>query len=61
MSIRIDPLTKSGVFDHELYASEEYNQIRDVVLNYLTAEGFNTEPGEYTVVIQDQYWFVTVK
>lgn len=61
MSIRLDPLTKAGTFDHEFYASEEYNNIRDVALAYLCAEGFDTVVGEHTVVIQDQYWYVTVK
>lgn len=61
MSIRIDPLTKAGTFDHDLYSKKEYTKIRDIVLNYLCAEGFDKEIGEHTVVIQDQYWYVTVK
>lgn len=61
MSIRIDPLTKAGTFDHEFYASEEYTSIRDVTLAYLCAEGFDREVGEYNVIIQDQCWYVTVK
>lgn len=61
MSIRIDPLTKAGTFDHELYSSEEYPLIKNVALEYICDEGFNEVPGEYTIVIRDQIWFVSVK
>ena len=61
MNIRIDPLTEDGAFDHEFYSSKEYTKIRNVVLHYLCAEGFDKEVGEHTVVIRDQCWYITVK
>lgn len=61
MSIRLDPLTKSGVFDHEFYTSAFYDVHREVALKYLYAEGFNQVKGEYTIVIREQHWYVTVR
>jgi len=61
MSIRLDPLTKAGTFDHEFYTCEEYTSIREVALKYLLDEGFDQEIGEITVIIQNRYWYVTIK
>lgn len=61
MSIRLDPLTKSGVFDHEFYTSHEYTRVRDVALKYLYDEGFDQVKGEFTVVIQERYWYISVR
>ena len=61
MSVRVDPITESGAFDHERYDLENYFKIKDTLLKYLRLEGFDTIPGEYHICLFDMHWFIKVK
>jgi hypothetical protein len=55
---RIDPLTTSGIFDHEFYTSEEYNNYKKIVEEYLINEGFRDMEKEFTIDLLDHTWIV---
>lgn len=56
--LRIDPLTETGAFDTEFFASDEYGSHRNLVERYLENEGFDflTEP--IAIQIGDHWWNV---
>jgi len=40
MNFRVDPIDANGVFDHDFYTSDEYQEHVSRLKNYLIAEGF---------------------
>lgn len=60
MNIRIDPLDDNGKFDHETYEREDYQDLKEAVLRYLSWEGFE-KPGEYFITLINQNWHVHIK
>lgn len=56
--LRIDPLTDTGVFDTEFFASNEYNAHRKLVEQYLEREGFDTTTDTITIQLGDHLWCV---
>lgn len=56
--LRIDPLTDSGVFDTEFFASEEYTAHRKLVEQYLKNEGFDTTSDTIIIQLGDHLWSI---
>lgn len=56
MNFRIDPIDEKGVFDHDFYASEDYQKYVDKLLLYLNIEGFEAKEEEFHIKFLDHDW-----
>jgi hypothetical protein len=56
---RIDPITKTGEFDLEMFGSEDYLIHRNIVEKYLRDEGFDESLPKIVIQINSRWWQAT--